>query len=124
VRTELHCEPIANVAVQLQGSKVWTLVAPSDSRGLRPKVALDGRGYIFADVDDVGHVDRYTVTTEPGDLLFVPTLWWHTVDYLPEVTSVAVSLFHVRPMQMMQHPLFTFTLLPNLVKELVGWKTQ
>ena len=28
-RTDLHCEPIANVAIQLSGSKRWTIVSPS-----------------------------------------------------------------------------------------------
>ena len=62
---------------------------------------------------------------EAGELLYVPTWWWHRVDYLPGATSATLSLFHVRPRQMLGHnALYAAVLLPNLLKELVGWKTQ
>ena len=36
----------------------------------------------------VSMVNRYSAVTEPGDLLYVPTWWWHRVDYLPDETSL------------------------------------
>eukprot|EP00550_Attheya_septentrionalis_P011423 CAMPEP_0198305592 /NCGR_PEP_ID=MMETSP1449-20131203/57985_1 /TAXON_ID=420275 /ORGANISM="Attheya septentrionalis, Strain CCMP2084" /LENGTH=348 /DNA_ID=CAMNT_0044008127 /DNA_START=100 /DNA_END=1141 /DNA_ORIENTATION=- len=47
-RTDLHCEPIGNVAVQLQGSKVWTLVDPKYSMKLRPSISKHGRAYFYS----------------------------------------------------------------------------
>ena len=129
-RTDFHCEPISNVAIQLVGRKRWTLAAPSQSRALRPRVAPDGRAYVFANLapDDQGAFDkvqRYTGIMETGDALYIPTWWWHRVDYVKEETSFTVSLFHVRLGQLLTlNPLYTVVLLPNLLKELVGWKTQ
>jgi hypothetical protein len=43
--TGLHCEPIANVAVQLSGLRKWTLVDPQHSWMLRPAISADGRSF-------------------------------------------------------------------------------
>ena len=41
------------------------------------------------------------------------------------VAAVSASLFHVRVEQIVsENPLFAALLIPNLMKELVGWKTQ
>lgn len=32
-----------------------------------------------------------------GDALFLPTWTWHRVDYIPRVTALSISFFHVRP---------------------------
>eukprot|EP00551_Chaetoceros_affinis_P012586 CAMPEP_0203681992 /NCGR_PEP_ID=MMETSP0090-20130426/44375_1 /ASSEMBLY_ACC=CAM_ASM_001088 /TAXON_ID=426623 /ORGANISM="Chaetoceros affinis, Strain CCMP159" /LENGTH=268 /DNA_ID=CAMNT_0050550717 /DNA_START=82 /DNA_END=885 /DNA_ORIENTATION=+ len=42
VRTDLHCEPIGNISMQLEGSKKWTLVQPQYSNLLQPTVAKHG----------------------------------------------------------------------------------
>ena len=55
----------------------------------------------------------------------MPTWTWHRVDYLPNVTALSVSLFHVRAEQLAAaQPLLTAAMVPALLKELVGWKTQ
>jgi hypothetical protein len=128
-RTDLHCEPIANVALQFSGSKKWTLLSPSQSQGLRPALSPDGRAYVYAnlppDDDHIKKLERYEVLMEAGDLLYVPTWWWHRVDYLPDISSFTTSLFHVRFDQMLKHnPLYAAVVFPNLIKELIGWKTQ
>lgn len=130
VRTDMHCEPIANVALQLRGRKKWTLVDPRHSSLLQPTLSPDGRAYFYAGGNYSLDEERnftYEVITGPGDILYIPTFWWHQVDYLPNSTSIAASLFHFRLKQIMSthHNRLYFTLLlPNIFKELVGWKTQ
>lgn len=43
-RTDLHTEPIGNIAVQLHGERHWTLVPTKWSGLLQPTVSKHGRG--------------------------------------------------------------------------------
>lgn len=157
LRTDLHCEPIGNVAVQLAGAKAWTLVPPSETAFLRPSVSRRGRAFFYSNLlpgeaDSAAlaraGVDCYEVTTGPGDALWVPPWTWHRVDYrdppLPAAAeagaedeeegrgrergggaSLAASLFHFRPMEFFRNnPLFAMLVIPNLIKELMGRKTE
>jgi ribosomal protein L16 Arg81 hydroxylase len=70
-------------------------------------------------------VETYEIVLEAGDIMYLPPWTWHRVDYIPDVTALSVSFFHVRYYDLlMQNPLFASTIVPNMVKELVGWKTQ
>ena len=127
-RTDLHSEPIASVAVQLRGSKRWTLVDASSSSVVRPRPSPDGRAYFRSALHD-SEVDRiegrYEVETTAGDMLYVPPWTWHAVAYDSTDVSVAASLFHFVPSSFVRNqPAFAVAILPNLVKELVGVKTQ
>lgn len=108
---------------------------PSDqSYRLRPSLAPDGRAFFCTRrAHGAGGVDalaaagatHYEVEQRPGDVLWVPTWTWHRVDYLPNVTALSVSLFHLRAEQLAAaQPLLTAAMVPSLFKELVGWKTQ
>ena len=136
-RTDLHCEPIGNVAVQLHGSKMWTLVPSEQSVLLKPSVSRHGRAFYFSNLDPLdptvfSSIPHYTVTTNAGDALWVPPWMWHRVDYLNIVNeatkaepALAASLFHFRPVDFLaNNPLFAFLLVPNLVKELLGRNTE
>ena len=131
-RTDLHCEPIGNLALQLGGRKRWTLVPPDESQQVRPSLSKDGRAYFQSHVPPheppeyaLAHVRRHTVETATGDALWVPTWTWHRVDYLEGETALSASLFHPRREQIVAHnPLFAALVLPNMLKELVGWKMQ
>lgn len=47
------------------------------------------------------------------------------VDYMANSTALTVSLFHFRPLDFVtNNPLFAAAVLPNLFKELLGWKKQ
>jgi len=101
-RTDLHCEPIGNVVLQLAGSKRWTLVSPEHAHLLRPTVSKDGRAYYNSMLDPLDrhaldHVPRYEVVTRAGDALWVPPWTWHRVEYLENITALSASLFHFRP---------------------------
>jgi hypothetical protein len=125
--TGLHCEPIANVAVQLHGFRKWTLVDPLHSWMLRPAASKDGRSFYPSWATTLEHVPRYEVITYPGDAVFVPTWTWHRVDYLKESTdlSIGASLFHFRVWDYLRrNPLFAILLMPALLGELAGISSQ
>jgi len=128
-RTDLHCEPIANVVLQVRGSKRWILALPDQSKYLRPRISPDGRAYVYSSrsPSDKGieRIQRYSVVTNEGDTMFIPTWTWHRVDYLPGVTALSVSFFHVRPRGLVnRNPTYFLSTLPNMLKELFGIKKQ
>lgn len=135
--TALHCEPIGNVAVQLEGEKHWTLVSPEYSFLMKPKASPDGRAYFVsehASEAELGEIPHYHATTGAGDALWIPTWTWHRVDYKSKQSdnegskstiAIGASLFHLRPMELIKNnPLFCFLVIPNLVKEVLGINTQ
>lgn len=90
ITTGLHCEPIGNVAFQIEGSKEWTLVSPKYSAWLQPSLAADGRAFFASSLAANGtlsqvlsqrHIPHWTAVTGPSDALWVPTWTWHRVDY-------------------------------------------
>jgi len=130
--TALHCEPIGNVAVQLSGTKRWTLVGPDHWYRLKPSAAPDGRAFFhsnraYDDSHRLTAIPRYeNVVTDAGDALWVPPWTWHQVEYVPsEHISIGASLFHFRVSEFVaNNPLFALLSLPALLKELVGYNTQ
>jgi len=152
--TGLHCEPIANVAVQLWGSRTWTLVDPEHSWKLKPSISKDGRSFYPSNISPEtlqSRIPRYDATTTPGDAIWLPTWTYHKVDYVytnsdsssegkkdttgdhnnhhvtlhKDQLSIGASLFHFRPFDYVRrNPLFAFLLIPSLIKELAGIKTQ
>jgi hypothetical protein len=128
-RTDTHCEPIGNAMLMLSGRKKWLLLPPSQSTLLRPQVAPDGRGYVYATRDPhdkaIQSLQRYEILVEAGDVLWVPCWYWHRVEYIPDVAALSVSMFHFRPLDFVTaNPQFAVALLPNLIKELLGFKMQ
>jgi len=130
VRTDLHCEPIGNVAVQLEGSKKWTLIDSQYSSLLKPTVSKHGRAFFYSTLnpldpqvlDDIPH---YEVITHPGDAIYIPPWTWHQVDYIPDEISFAASLFHLRPLDLVRsNALYSMLILPNLIKEISGWNHE
>ena len=158
--TALHCEPIGNIAVQLSGEKLWTLIRPEYSKLLRPYIAPDGRAFFVSSLpitqitrngaNDPKRIPYYQAVTEAGDALWVPTWTWHRVDYVASTFSpndhnhrptetnvpqdryeqsasiaIGASIFHFRPLDFVQNnPLFALLIVPAIVLELIGSKTQ
>ena len=124
--TGLHCEPIGNVAVQLSGAKQWTLVDPTYSFRLVPSISPDGRAFYASWAPTLDHVPRYSTITHAGDAIWVPTWTWHRVDYIEsQDLSIGGSLFHFRPVEFLRrNPLYALLIIPSLVKELAGIKSQ
>lgn len=80
----------------LQGSKEWTLFAPSDGGYLYPKEDVPFHSRI-TDVDTVD-LERFPLfekatpikhVQKPGELLYVPAGWWHTARNLDASLTVA-----------------------------------
>lgn len=127
--TNLHCEPIGNVAVQLNGSKRWVLISPEHTFRVQPAAAPDGRAFFYSAATDYSHVPRYHVVTTAGDALWVPTWTWHRVDYVGDdddnQIAIGASLFHFRPISFLRNnPLLAGLLVPAILKELAGISTQ
>ncbi|KAH8093031.1 transcription factor jumonji [Aureococcus anophagefferens] len=101
--SSLHSDLSANWYAQLGGRKTWTLVDPTESaRRLLPcfderpgvPALFSGLGY-GADAPPsatpLADVDRLVVTLDVGDLLYVPSWWWHQIENLPGFNA-AVAL--------------------------------
>jgi hypothetical protein len=150
ITTGLHCEPIGNVAFQIEGAKEWTLVAPEYSSLLQPSLAADGRAF-YASSLSLGRgqtmtamlfqnkIPHWNVVTKAGDALWLPTWMWHRVDYVHESTisqeeyssceqavlAIGGSIFHFRPLDfVLRNPLYAVLIIPALLKELAGISTQ
>lgn len=89
----LHFDRYDNLFGQVYGEKVVCLMSPEDSAYL----------YQFADVMQKSHIDPenpdlakypkfakatvYETVLKPGDVLFIPNLWWHSL----RSTSASIS---------------------------------
>lgn len=85
-RTGLHCDVLDNLAVVIGGRKRFYLARSGAVERLRkasPKYDAWARlsqvtaGELAAGYDRTG--DLFVVDLEPGDVLYVPALWWHEV---------------------------------------------
>ncbi|KAL7473251.1 hypothetical protein ACHAXS_014030 [Conticribra weissflogii] len=140
-RTDLHCEPIGNQAVQLQGTRRWTLIPASASGVLRPTVSKHGRGYFYSNLDPFTELPNrlkslpvvYEVVTSSGDAVWIPPWVWHRVDYFvdeeimneddspKDSLSLGASIFHFYPgLFASNFPLFALLIVPNLIWEALG----
>ena len=102
-RTGYHCAWAGNFFVQVHGRKRWVFVDPRHTPFMYPVVRKDFV-YSGSSIDHrldrdaqlaAGHglytcVPKYTTVLEPGDVLFSPQWWWHTVDNLS--TSIGVAM--------------------------------
>jgi len=146
-RTDLHNEPIGNVASQLHGTRRWTLVPAKWSGLLRPAVSKR-RGYFYSDMDPLTELPQrlgdmpqvYECTTRRGDIIWIPPWVWHRVDYdgedgdgdeselaaaSYENLSIGASIFHFYPLLYLTNfPLFGFLIVPNLIREFTGFNVE
>ena len=146
--TGLHCEPIANIAVQLYGARTWTLVEHTTTMkwNMKSTISADGRSFYPSWLTHIEmlqkQIPHYSVTTRPGDALWLPTWTYHKVEYTTTTSattpgnvssslsstsnlSIGASLFHFRPYDYLRKsPIFAVLLIPSLIKELIGFKTQ
>jgi len=90
-----HYDVMDNILVQIRGRKRVVLFPPSDAL----KLYLKGDKSLVIDIDDpdlnefprFAEVTRYECLMEPGDVLFIPALWFHNVISLE--FGVAINIF-------------------------------
>ncbi|XP_058151670.1 HSPB1-associated protein 1 isoform X2 [Dasypus novemcinctus] len=85
-----------NLVFQVQGRKRWHLFPPEDTPFLYPTRIPYEESSVFSKVNVVNpdlkrfpqfrKAQRYTVTLNPGQILFVPRHWWHYVESIDPVT--------------------------------------
>lgn len=116
--TPLHRDPNPNLFVQMAGGKVVRLVSPDDGLGLfatvrrqlgrsgnREAAAIRGEEMmqgperallekvVWGDADTQdSDKEWYEVCLGPGDGLFIPKGWWHSIKGVGEGVTASVSL--------------------------------
>ncbi|NP_001003777.1 HSPB1-associated protein 1 homolog [Danio rerio] len=85
-----------NLVFQIQGRKRWHLFPPDDTACLYPTRVPYEESSVFSHVNVIrpdlkkfpayGRARLYTVTLQPGQVLFVPRHWWHYVESVDPVT--------------------------------------
>eukprot|EP00050_Salpingoeca_kvevrii_P018467 m.74541 g.74541 ORF g.74541 m.74541 type:complete len:411 (-) comp8059_c0_seq2:4180-5412(-) len=92
-RTLLHTDVLGSFSwsANISGKKRWTFFPPDQRTLLRSK-----RGHLLKDITSVDekeypHFSKavpLVVLQEPGDLIFVPSFWYHQVENLTDALSI------------------------------------
>jgi len=102
----LHFDRWDNLHVMVHGRKKWIVIPPGGSNDVYfPHARLASPVLHFSPVDaehpDLGRfprfqqVSRMEFVLEPGEVVFIPTGWWHHVRSLEP--SVSLNFFWLRP---------------------------
>ena len=92
--TGMHFDLTDNLLCQVYGNKRLCLLSPNDSRCLYPvpdSPTKSGADPMEPDLESYPNLEVATVYTgiiHPGDILFIPHHWWHSVLSLGESISV------------------------------------
>jgi len=93
-RSGLHFDRYDNLNAQIHGRKRVFLVSPEQAGGLYPfidnveKSQVDPDGPDFARFPRLADVRMLSAVMEPGELLFIPRLWWHHLKSLEPAINV------------------------------------
>lgn len=84
--TTYHMTKFHNFFVEIQGAKEWVLMDPRLSIGIQP---CPSAAFYYISTQEVDGADspddlysylpKVRVVVEPGDILFIPSYWWHDV---------------------------------------------
>ncbi|WP_416878797.1 cupin-like domain-containing protein [Litorimonas sp.] len=102
VGSSFHCAGGDNIFFMAHGRKKWLFVSPKNYMAMYPTYGRDRESYVHTSELDSHNYDalqkerfplfskinKYSVTLEPGDLLFNPTMWWHEVRNLDRTIGV------------------------------------
>ncbi|KAM0352848.1 hypothetical protein ACHAPU_001730 [Fusarium lateritium] len=91
----LHYDVMANVYTQIYGSRHMILLPPTDVShlALAPGASSSSLDVLSAlDKHQLAATTPYEAVLNPGDLLFIPAMWFHTASPTTD-TSIAVNVF-------------------------------
>jgi hypothetical protein len=117
VEQRTHFDMDHNFFVQVVGTKRFTLFPPYEQDKLYtfPRLhPLWHKSQVDFHAPDIGAFPRYAeaevyeAVLEPGDLLYVPPLWWHNVESLTE--SVSLSTWSHSAVYTTAHTVYGFML--------------
>ena len=92
-----------NLTTELIGKKYWIIASPEQTQFLYPKY---DRGHPSSRIDNLfGSIplDKFPLLSSckffegvlnPGELLFNPRGWWHTILYLEPSIAIACQFYH------------------------------
>lgn len=98
-RMSFHFDFLDNFLAQIVGEKRLLIVSPDQSAAMYPSVANISESTVDIESPDPGawpafaraHVEEGTI--RPGEMIFIPCLWWHEVRSL----SPSISVNHFFP---------------------------
>jgi hypothetical protein len=84
---------------EIHGDKAFVLFSPEDTPYLYPREDMPNKSEI-ADIDDVdlarfplfAKATRHETVLRPGDMVFVPSKWWHTARVLTASVSICQNM--------------------------------
>jgi hypothetical protein len=140
-RTAAHWDLPQNLACVVAGRRRFTLFPTEQVRNLYVgplDTTLAGQSTSLVDVD-APDFDRFPLfrealaaaevaELEPGDALYMPSLWWHAVAGLDEVGAMVNFWWRdgepplLTPLNALYHALITMKDLPE--RELAAWRTM
>lgn len=92
--TPIHTAIQSLLFLQVYGEKEWIVYHPRDTIGLSPKI--ERTPYFFSDFHPIRDGEKgdnkalqgYRTVLKPGDVLYLPSFWWHFVRNLSDCISV------------------------------------
>jgi len=100
-----HTEPGDNLFVLARGNKTWTLAHPTYTPAMRPRVKkttnYTGSNIDLREPDEVQRsrgfagylgIPKVRAKLQAGDMLRVPSFWWHSVETSPDTHTIASSM--------------------------------
>jgi lysine-specific demethylase 8 len=98
-RMSFHFDFVDNFLAQIQGAKRLLIVSPDESSAMYPAVANVSESLVDIERPDLStwpmfaHARVLEGTIHPGEMIFIPCLWWHEVRSL----SPSISVNHFWP---------------------------
>jgi hypothetical protein len=132
--TPLHYDPADNLLTQIRGRKQVILCPPREIARLYPfpfsyaanpySPAANHMSQVNVLSPDLtrfpawAHADRAVLELGPGDMLFIPLYWWHTVWGIDQNMSINYW-WRARPANLLQHPRQTAALIAKMSVKVV-----
>jgi len=93
--SQAHCDFGTSTFMMIEGQKRWVFYAPDQSPlmfpyGQKRNVAFNAGLDVFFPADERklfrDNAKGYEVTVNPGDVMFFPSMWWHGVQNIGDLT--------------------------------------